>query len=194
MKKIIGIFICMLLLTIIFPISVNAGNQKNPEIVDDIGDTPLSLLDIESAWFYELEEEPNFLFTAMKILFLKENYNAVFTIRWSFDGIEYAAGLNTFTFRDTIFRCGLPKQATYWQWNNMPKCNGILDFQEGIITWKIPKSSIGNPQQGDILTNTKATAVPGFPISFLYFLLQFDYRDFAPDDHGEYGQDYQIKY
>jgi hypothetical protein len=192
MKKIIGILICTLLITIILPIAVSAGDETNPEIVDEIGDTPLSLLDIESAWFYEIEEEPDYLFITLKILFLKEKYNAVFSIRWSFDGEEYAAGVNTFTFRDTIFRCGLPKQATYWQWNKMPTCAGIID--NGKITWKIPKSSIGNPQPGDVLTNTKANAVPGFPISFLYFLLQFDYRDFAPDIYGEYGQNYIIKY
>lgn len=194
MKKIISIFICTLLITIIFSLAVSAGDEQNPEIVDEIGDTPLSLLDIESAWFYETQEEPDYLFVTMKILYIKERYNAVFSIRWSHNDIDYAAGVNTFTFRDTIFRCGLPKQATYWQWNRMPTCEGIIDSDEGKITWKIPKSSIGNPQPGDILTNTKANAVPGFPISFLYFLLQFDYRDFAPDSYDEYGQDYKIIY
>jgi len=194
MKKIIGIIICTLLITIVFPLAVSAGDETNPEIEDELGDTPLSLLDIKSAWFYEIEEEPDYLYISMKILFLKENYNAVFSIRWSFEGDDYAAGVNTFTFRNTIFRCGLPKQATYWQWNKMPICEGDIDTEKGIINWKIPKSTIGNPQPGDILTNTKANAVPGFPISFLYFLLQFDYRDFAPDSYNEYGQDYIIEY
>ncbi len=194
MKKIIGIFICMLLITIILPIAVTAGDETNPEIVDNVGDTPLSLLDIESAWFFEMEEEPDYLFIAMKILFLKENYNAVFSIRWSYDGNDYAAGVNTFSFRDTIFRCGLPKRATYWQWNSMPKCEGQIDIEDEIITWKIPKSTIGDPQPGDVLTNTKANAVPGFPLSVLYFILQFDYRDFAPDNYGEFGLNYIVKY
>jgi hypothetical protein len=194
MKKIIGILVCMLLITIILPINVTAGDQNDPEIVDNIGDTPLSLLDIEAAWFFEKADEPDYLFTAMKINFLKENYNAIFSIRWSFDGKEYAAGVNTFYLRDTIFRCGLPKRATYWQWNRMPTCEGIFDTQENVITWKIPKSSIGNPQPGDVLINTKANAVPGFPLSFLYFILRFDYRDFAPDNYDEYGLDYIVKY
>jgi hypothetical protein len=194
MKKIIGIFICTLLITIILPVAVSAGDETNPEIEDEIGDTPLSLLDIKSAWFYELEEEPEYLFISMKILFLKEKYNAIFSVRWSYEGEDYIAGVNTFTFRDTIFRFGLPKQASYWQWNRMPTCEGLIDNNEGKITWRIPKSLIGNPQPGDLLTNTKANAVPGFPISFLYFLLQFDYRDFAPDSYDEYGQDYTIKF
>lgn len=194
MKKIIVTFVCMLLITIILPISITAGDETNPEITDNLGDTPLSLLDINSAWFYENEEEPDYLFISMKILYLKENYNAVFSIRFSFDGNDYAAGVNTFSFRDTIFRCGLPKHATYWQWNRMPKCEGSIDIEEGIITWKIPKSNIGSPKTGDILTNTRANAVPGFPLSFLYFILQFDYRDFAPDNYGEYGLNYVVQY
>lgn len=194
MKKIIGILVCTLFITIIFPINSIAGDQNDPEIVDNIGDTPLSLLDIEAAWFYEKADEPDYLFTAMKINFLKENYNAVFSICWSFDGKKYAAGVNTFYSRDTIFRCGLPKRATYFQWNRMPRCEGIFDTEEKVITWKILKSSIGNPQQGDVLTNTKANAVPGFPVSFLYFILRLDYRDFAPDNYDEYGLNYIVKY
>jgi len=194
MKKIIGIFVCTLLITIIFPITVTASDETNPEIPDNLGDTRLSLLDIESAWFYEKEDEPEYLFIAMKILLLKENYNAVFSILFTFNGNDYAAGLNTFSFRDPIFRCGLPKHATYWQWNHMPKCEGLIDSEKNVIIWKIKKSSIGYPQPGDVLTNTKANAVPGFPLSLLYFILQFDYRDFAPDNFGEYGLNYVVQY
>ena len=69
----------------------------------------------------------------------------------------------------------------------MPECFGLFDIDTDIITWKILKSNIGNPQKGDILTNTEASATPGFPMSFLYFFLGNDYRDFAPDTYGEYG-------
>jgi hypothetical protein len=152
------------------------------------------LLDIESAWFYEEINEPDFMFVAMKISYLKENYNAIYSVRWSYNGKNYAAGVNTFYFQETVFRCGLPKRGSYWQWNSMPRCEGFFDFDNGIITWKIPKSSIGNPQAGDVLTKTKANAVPGFPISFLYFILHLDYRDFAPNVYNEYGRDYIIEY
>jgi hypothetical protein len=193
-RKIIGIFVCMLLLSTILSITVIAGDENDPEIVDDIDDTPLGLLDIESAWFYEQINDPTVLFVAMKISELKENYNAVFSIRWSYNSNKYAAGVNTYYIKETIFRCGLPKQASYWQWNRMPRCEGIFDIKDGIMTWKIPKSTIGNPQAGDVLTNTRANAVPGFPLSFLYFILHLDYRDFAPNVYNEYGRDYIIKY
>jgi hypothetical protein len=201
MKKILPFLIIgILVFSSIEAVAAQEENNTNheplqdPEIVDDVGDTPLGLLDIEAAWFYEQANEPDYLFTAMKIHMIKENYNAVFSIRWSYDGKDYAAGVNTFYLRDTIFRSGLPKRATYWQWNHMPKCEGILDIEERVITWKIPKSSIGDPQPGEVLTNTKANAVPGFPLSFLYFVMQLDYRDFAPDNVEEYGHDYVVQY
>ena len=194
MKKITSIFVIMMLISTIFTITVIAGDESDPEIVDEIGDTPLGLLDIESAWFFEQIDEPDYLFVAMKINGLKENYNAVFSIRWSNGGVNYAAGVNTFYLKETIFRCGLPKQANYWQWNRMPICDGIFDLENKVMTWKILKITIGNLKPGDVLTNTKANAVPGFPLSFLYFVLHLDYRDFAPDTFGEYGQDYIIQF
>ena len=193
-KAIIGIFVLILLVSTILPVTVIASDETDPEIVDDVGDTPLSLLDIDAAWFYEKTDEPDYLFTAMKITYLKENYNAVFSIRWSYKNENYAAGVNTYNFRETVFRSGLPKQASYWQWNRMPECDGIFDMESGIMTWKIPKSTIGNPQPGDVLTNTRANAVPGFPLSFLYYILHLDFRDFAPNEYGEYGRDYIIQY
>jgi hypothetical protein len=56
------------------------------------------------------------------------------------------------------------------------------------------KSNIGSPQKGDILTNTEASAVPGFPYSLIYFILGRDYRDFAPDPSSGYGENYTIIY
>ena len=61
-RKIIGILICALLITSVLPITgtVFAGDEENPEIVDIIGDTELVFLDIESAWFYEKIDEPDY--------------------------------------------------------------------------------------------------------------------------------------
>jgi len=167
---------------------------KAIEITDIIGDTNLGLLDIESAWFYEKQDEPEYLFTALKIKDLKESFNAVFSIRWMYNNEEYVSGLDTFFYREKVFRCGLPQRASYRQWKNMPECEGNLDLEKGIITWRILKSNIGNPVKGDIITKTRANAVPGFPISFLYFFTGRDYRDFAPDKFGEYGLNYIIQY
>ena len=195
-RKMIGISICMLLIATILPITgtVFAGDEENPEIVDITGDTDLGFLDIESAWFYEKADEADYLFIALKIKDLKEAFNAIFSIRWTYNGVVYVSGLDTFYYRDREFRGGLRQRATYWQWKNMPECIGIFDQNTDIITWKILKSNIGNPQKDDVLTNTESSAVPGFPLSFIYYFTGKDYRDFAPDNYGYYGQDYIIQY
>ena len=195
-RKIIGIFVCTLLITTILPITVTvfAGDEENPEIVDDTGDTNMGFLDIESAWFYEKTDEPDYLFTALKIKDLKEAFNAVFSISWAYNGVVYVSGLTTFYYKDKEFRGGLRQRATYWQWKSMPECIGVFDQNNDIITWKILKSNIGNPQKNEVLTNTESSAVAGFPLSFIYFFTGKDYRDFAPDLINEYGKDYVIKY
>jgi hypothetical protein len=174
--------------------SVIAGDEENPEITDIIGDSDLIFLDIESVWFYEEKEYPDFLYISMKITELKNDYSAIFSVRWTYNDVVYITGLDTFYFRDNIFRGGLRQRATYWQWKDMPECFGLFDMETDIITWKLLKSNIGNPQKGDILTNTEASAVPGFPISFFYFISGRDYRDFAPDSSNDYGDDYVIIY
>ena len=195
-KKIICIFVLTLLITTILPITgtVIAGDEENPEIVDVTGDTDLGFLDIESAWFYEKADESDYLFTALKIKDLKEAFNAVFSIRWAYNDVVYVSGLSTYYYKDKEFRGGLRQRATYWQWKSMPECIGVFDQNTDIITWKMLKSNIGNPQKGDVLTNTEASAVAGFPFSFIYFFTGKDYRDFAPDNYGDYGQDYIIQY
>ncbi len=195
-RKIIGIFVCTLLISTILPITgtVFAGDEEDPEIVDVTGDTDLGFLDIESAWFYEKADESDYLFTALKIKDLKEAFNAVFSIRWAYNDVVYVSGLSTYYYKDKEFRGGLRQRATYWQWKNMPECIGVFDQNTDIITWKMLKSNIGNPQKGDVLTNTEASAVAGFPLSFIYFFTGKDYRDFAPDNYGDYGQDYIIQY
>lgn len=191
-KKMVELIIFMLLITTIFPLIVIAGDEENPEITDDLNDTNLSSLDIESAWFYENTDDPDYLYTALKIKTLNLETNAVFSIRWSYHGKDYVSGFETYRFRDDVFRSGDPKRATYWQWNNMPECEGTANQDTNIITWKILKSNIGNPEKDDVLINTKAAAVPGFPTSFIYFFIGRDVRDFAPN--GQYGLDYVILY
>ena len=192
-KKIVTIFLIQtLLFLIILPVSTLAGDHENPEIKDNPNDTDLPSLDIISAWFYEKYDEPTYLYTALEVQSLNLNLNAVFSIRWKYDLTEYVTGFNTYRFQNDVFRSGNPKKATYWQWNAMPQCEGTTDQATNTITWKVLKSTIGNPEKDDVLTMTRAAAVPGFPTSFLYFFLGKDFRDFAPDE--QYGSDYIIQY
>lgn len=192
MKKIIGIFICMLFVTTVVTITASAGDPENPEIKDELNDTYMPSLDIESAWFYEKAEEPEYLYTALKIQSLSLKTNAVLSIRWNFDKKDYVSGFDIYKFQEDVFRSGNPKGASYWQWRNMPKCEGTADKNTNIISWKILKSNIGNPQKGDVLTNTRAAAVPSGYTGFIYFFTSRDFRDFAPNEL--YGLDYVIQY
>ena len=79
-RKIIGIFVCVLLISNIIPVAVMAGDEENPEIIDELYDTDLDKLDIKSVWFYEKLNEPEYLFISMKIKNLNEKINAVFSV------------------------------------------------------------------------------------------------------------------
>ena len=105
-KKILGIIISMLLTATILPMTAFAGDPENPEIKDELNDTDLLFLDIESAWFYENADEPEFLYTALKVHSLSLKINAVYSIRWTYNGKEYVAGFDTYTFRENVFRSG----------------------------------------------------------------------------------------
>ena len=193
-KKIVGLFMCMLLTTTILPLTALAGDPENPELEDDLNDTYLPFLDIVSAWFYEKADEPQYLYTAVKVQSLNLKVNAVLSIRWSYNGKDYVSGFDTYIFQDDVFRSGDPKRASHWQWIHMPECDGTANRTANVITWKILKCNIGNPEQGDMLTNTRAAAVSGGYSSFIYFFTSRDYRDFAPNTQGEYGLDYVIQY
>jgi hypothetical protein len=193
-KKIIYIITCTLLFTLLPPNISYAENTAEPQITDDQNDTPLPFLDIKSAWFYENPDEPQYLFTALEVQTICLKTNAVLTIRWNLNGKDYVSAFDIKAFQKDVFRSGDPKRATHWQWIHMPECEGTFDLTTNIITWKILKSNIGNPEKNDVLTNTRATAVPSGITSVLFFIMGRDYRDFAPNQQGTYGSDYQIQY
>jgi len=67
------IFICMLFITLSFSMNVFAGSEEDPEILDVEDNAVFDHLDIISAWFYEKAEEPEFLFTALKLNEINSN-------------------------------------------------------------------------------------------------------------------------
>ena len=107
-KKIFSILILITLVITIFSSLAIAGSEENPEIKDVIGDSDMIFLDIESAWFYEEESNPEYLYISMKINDLKENFNAVFSIRWTYQNEVYVSGLDTHYSKNTA-------QKTQWQ-------------------------------------------------------------------------------
>jgi hypothetical protein len=204
-KKILGIFVCMLLITTILPITAMAGDEQNPEITDITGDA-FGYIDIKSVWFFENKETPEFLYVSMKINepkhFVPQQTFAVF---WTYNNIEYSVGLGVgFSFVkwesfDVVIYDDQHHDA------EIIPINGTYDIDTGIITCEIPKAIIGYPQTGDVLTHTWSNAFRrlgfigriGFTRTFLdlIILLVFNNNmwDYAPE-RGEHGLDYIIQY
>jgi hypothetical protein len=202
-KKIIGILICTLLTTTMLPLTVLAGDPENPEITDPAGDA-FGYIDVDSVWFFEKEETPEFLYVSMKInepsKFIPQQ---TFGIFWTHNNIEYSCGLGL-GFRFDEWKTF---DVVIYTENDVEiiHINGTYDLDAGIITCEIPKTLIGNPQTGDVLTDTWSNAFRrlGFigRIGFtrttldLIILLAFGNNmwDYAPE-RGEHGLDYIIQY
>lgn len=202
-KKIVGIFVCMLLITTILPITAMAGDEENPEITDLTGDA-FGYIDINSVWFFENEETPEFLYVSEKINGPKEFVpQQTFAVFWTHNNIEYSCGLGV-GFRFVEWE---RFDVVIYHDNDVEiiEVNGTYNLDTGIITCEIPKAIIGNPQTGDVLTGTWSNAFRrlGFigRIGFtrtvldLIILLVFGNNmwDYAPG-RGEYGLDYVIQY
>ena len=201
--KIIGIFIVMLMILIPFSMSASAGSEEDPEIEDETGDA-FGYIDIVSVWYYEKEETPDFLYVSMKINEPSESkFQQTFAAFWTFKNVQYSVSLHLgFSFKNwSKYGTGFYRGRSYI--NN--KIDGIYDYDTGIITWAIPKDFVGNPQQGDVLTDTWSNAFRrlGFigrigltrhVLNAIILQVFGNYMwDYAPE-RGEYGRDYVIQY
>ena len=166
-KKIVGIFVCMLLIATILPTFAFAGDSENPEVEDRILDVKLfgiipffpqinfKYADIVSAWIYEEEYNPDFLYMSLKIRDLKDTtdkYDAIYVIGWTFNNIQYSAGVHIFPEGPTPLTAGsLDEEGN--DYVDFVICDGSIDSVNDIITWIIPKNAIGNPTIGLKITN-----------------------------------------
>lgn len=167
-RKIIALLVCGVCMAVVFPMNTQSGDPENPEIEDNIRDVfglfgflpqiCFRHIDMQSAWFFEDVSDPDYLYVSLKLRALEsetEMLEAIYVVLWSCKGNAYAAcvhitpeGLGTFLSGKTDeFGNDFEKYAV---------CDGILDEENGIITWAVPKHIIGHPHSGDILTNTAA--------------------------------------
>lgn len=220
-RKIIGIFVCMLLVATILPITgtVIAGDEENPEIEDkENGDdlfgtlieypnrlrTKIALLlldlksfdfmDIDSAWFFEDENESDYLHIAVKLKDLEFiNQRAIYSVHWIFNGVNYVVGSHATRYGENIsYFVGVDRS------RGLHEVGGNYDIENNIVTFKFNKEFIGNPQPGDVLTNTWAWTALRFTneLITLFFSSGELVKDAAPfiENYDDYGQDYIIKY
>jgi hypothetical protein len=206
-RRIVGILIFILLSTTILPLSALAGDEENPEITDISGDAR-TYLDIQKAWFHEDPSTPDVLYTTIKITKLsKIPFKQHLVVSWQMNGEHYASMLAigydivTWLEYDSIIgrgQFGDPKPI-------VSVIEGTFDTTDGTVTCVIPKSTIGDPEPGDVLTNTQSECFQRFrfwgrcgfsPVVRLIFfdeiLKMWQLDDIAPDQG--YGSDYIIQY
>ena len=218
-NKLICIVSCAVMLTMTFSSIVFAGDENDPEIKDNYDDqfgalieyptrmrTRIALtllqmdsfdfIDIDSAWFYENELEPGYLYTALKIKDLTINsQRAIYSIHWTFNGLAYAVGSHLYN-NGQNYSClvGLDKRFN----RNWQDAEVTFDFDNDIITFKIDKNHIGNPQPGDYLTKTFAWTALRFNFEALSLIFGDGelVKDAAPfiESSNEYGRNYMIQY
>jgi len=219
MKIVINILISSMLVITVFSANVTAGDESNPEIQDGqddiigtlvkypglsqilqrIGIVPIhtfEFIDITSAWFYEDKNEPDYLFVAIKIKDL--NYTplrAIYAVHWTFNEKHYGVACHThsdgeFTWFAAGQIFGLLDNWAYKKGLIKDLSNCTIDLEKNKITFKIPKNIIGNPESGDVLTETYAwTGLRFISEIFTYLFGGELVKDTAPD-----GVDYFIQY
>jgi hypothetical protein len=205
-KKILGIILCMLLITTILPMTAMAGDPQNPEISDTTGDARANV-DIQKVWFSEDSTTPEYLYITIQVALLQPQYPGTLLndVYWTMNNVNYLIsggvgiylggvnGLSVIVGRAKIF-------------GRFTEVTGSMDLKNITITYKIPKSLIGNPHAGDVLTKTSAgtsqrTSLMEKLGRDAYFITWFfqklgmsslGWMDRAPDN--DYGRDYIIQY
>jgi hypothetical protein len=218
-RKNICILFSALILASLINYIVIAGDEENPEIIDDEEDLfgsfiehPIRLkifqaigilkidnydsIDIKSAWFYEESDNPDYLFGAIKINDLQIiSQRAVYSIHWKYNGLPYAVGSHIYNNgKNSSFFVGLDKRFNF----NFKECEGNYNFENDIVTFKFKKEFVGNPKPGDILKYTWAWTAIRFNFEALTILFSDGelVKDAAPFilDNNQYGENYIIKY
>jgi hypothetical protein len=211
MKKIFGIFMCMLLVATVFSVPALAGDEENPEIVDETNDLfgifarnpkvlnffkslkifdmeSFDFMDITSAWFYENPDQQDYLYTAIKLKNLDFiNQRTIYAMHWIFNGKTYAVGVHVYSNGEVQSFFGGRTFGRFGPYNDI---SGFFDLDNDIVTFEIPKDIIGNPEPGDILTRTDAWT----GLRFIFEPATIPLGGEVAKDWAGYGLDYTIEY
>ncbi len=204
-KKIFSIVVSTLFILTVMSTSVFAGSEEDPEIIDELEDDVQDDFNIISAWFFEKEDEPDYLYTALKLknidtMKLKQHLVVI----WEHNGVHCSAGLYIGYDLDWWFSYQGGYGHGWWFQEHYQEIEGEFNEETGIITCKTPKNIINNPQKGDVLTNTRVHAFQRFGFigrmgfdrwfiqSLIFFITGKSASDYAPNEG--YGRDYIIQY
>lgn len=204
-RKIIGIFVCSLLITTILPITgtVIAGDEDDPEITDSerdiVGPLEFSVLpnvlypifhniDILSGWFHENPEDPSVLLVSLKVHVLTfRSLLNTYVVWWRYNDVDYFALFNTHTNGGfQVAAAGyFDETGEYGE-----TVAFSLDHNKNIITFTVPKTVIGNPGPGDVLEYPWIWTAARFQNQFLSRL----YSGELGKDYTNPGRSYVIQY
>lgn len=197
--RILYLLVIAQFIIIVVPLSVFAGDEQNPEITDDENDMfkhpyfyvpnrSLKAIDILSAWFYEDQNESNYLFITIKVVDLNYLFflRSTYLVEWGHDAYVYTASLTTRflgLYSVAVIQRSYP--------NKINLIRASFDKENNLVTFKIPKNLIENPQMGDVLTRTRAasaiTTTGGYILDFYLA------ADTAPNFQAS-GKNYIIQY
>jgi hypothetical protein len=181
----------------VLPFCTCAGDEEYPEIVDNNEDAK-KFINILSAWFYEISDQPEYLYIGLKIEDLRASFfGGCYEVLWTYNDIRYAVHgeIDTIIPFQIGWKCGEYKRGSGRDLSNMPFCDASFDRNSGIIIWKVPKNEIGNPQSGSILSNTYAKSCSEIVTFFKILMIIPGLVDHAGDIEGHaYGKDYVIQY
>jgi len=123
------------------------------------------------ASLYEKPDEPDYLCVAMKISNIEGKIGTVYAVHRHYDGIHY----------DIAFRNGV--LIPYMDFAlELHHYEGRTNVETGTITWKVLKSCVGNPQPGDVITQSyvftaQRISNDNFRKSFLHILQRIKYGE-----------------
>jgi hypothetical protein len=109
---------------------------------------PLRHLDIVSFSIYEDTEESEFLHANMKVRdFSYSKLRSSYVIYFTFDSVCYYLGASSHTNGEFVsFTAGYFKEDGS---GHFTEIEGEINEEESLISWKVPKEKIGNPDVGD---------------------------------------------
>ena len=204
-RKIVTILVMTLMISLPLTTTVFAGSEEDPEIVDRMFDVKLfgifpflpqmnfKSADWKSVWFYELEDQPDYLYICMKTRELitdSETYDFIYVIQWTYNNIRYGASIHLLPRGLTSYLAGiLDKEGN--DYDQYVVCDGVFDDETNIITWIVPKEGIGNPVQLAKITNIIPFTVIRFPLDS--GKVKFDLFKDLPWN-AVISKDYTIKY
>ena len=203
--KIVGIFVCMLLVAIILPLTALAGDPENPEVIDRIRDVklfgvitiPLQMeykyADIVAAWLHDEGTNPDYLSVSLQIRDLEEkteSLEAIYNVDWVWNNNRFIVNLhiNPQGIGSFIVGRSLDYNDDIEEWIT---CDGTVDLEKNIITWSVPKEFMQNLRKGSTITSIslstglRFTDASGLPLMDLFKDLSWNAKS---------SKDYVIQY